>query len=49
MKNETHALQVRVPLTVYKRLLVRRDKLRKSQPMASLSDAVREALERGLK
>ena len=42
-------LHVRIPTDVYAKLLARRDTLRKTQPMANLSDAVREVLEEGLK
>jgi hypothetical protein len=42
-------LHVRIPKALLDDLLVRRDHLRKKAPMASLSDAVRETLEDGLR
>jgi predicted DNA-binding protein len=43
------SLHIRVPEDLYERLLKRLDTDRKGRPLANLSDAVREALERGLK
>lgn len=46
---ETMPLHIRVPKKMYNSLLKRLADLRKTQPMANLSDAVRDALEKGLR
>lgn len=46
---ELVALHVRIPRDLFDALLARRDAMRKTAPMASLSVAVREALKDGLR
>jgi len=42
------ALHVRIPEALHARLLASLEELRKKQPMANVSTAIREALDRGL-
>jgi len=46
---ELVSLHIRIPRDLFDELLARRDSMRKTAPMASLSLAVREALRDGLR
>jgi len=47
--DELVSVHVKIPRELFDRLIACRDKLRKKEPMISLSDAIRATLEQGLK